>query len=97
MSAIAISMISPVLLPYHFIFRGKVSCMPMSPEIHAAKDDLQRITMRAGLIVKHLWDMEVSIDKALESEENRRKIKQAADNLEDYCKDVARIYKQIGK
>jgi hypothetical protein len=71
--------------------------MPLSIEVVHAKDDLERISLRMGLLREQKENLEKSIDQALRSEENRRKLKQAADNIEDFCKDVMRIHRQTGR
>lgn len=71
--------------------------MPLMIEVVDCKDDLEKISICMESIQERFRDMEISIDKALESGENCRKIKQAADNIQDFYKDVMSIYMKIGK
>ena len=67
--------------------------MAMSWEINDAIDDLERISLRMGILREHKRDWAGALNKALESPETRGKIKQAANDIEDFCRNLDQLRK----
>ena len=69
----------------------------MRQEIVDAFNDLERIDLRMGIINEHRDDYGEAMKEALASPEMRRRIRDAADELERFCDEVKRIKRRSGK
>jgi hypothetical protein len=69
----------------------------VKPEVQDIKDQLQRIQFSMDFLQKRKFDYEVAVDRALEDPEIRRSLKEAADNVEYFCKKVRENHKALKK
>jgi hypothetical protein len=60
-------------------------------------DDLERIDLRVGIINRRRGELGWAYDMALELPEVRRRLREAADDLEYFCQEVRDIRDRAGK